>query len=235
MKKQISKYKLVKYLHEQMVSWKPKMLQDGKFVTLDKMDWSRYKTIPIPLIKKYHIGICWDFVNYQTHIFRRWNIKHENYMILFNKTYNNHTFTIININNCLYWVKSSWSMYLGIHKIKNIQEVINILNINGMYDGSFEIIQYDSTSLDARLNFQSFINKIKAERRYHMKDEIKCKKDFKFEVLSEDDLIKRDNYTGACSGSRSDCCTRVCTNCGEIASADEWGRFLELNAGVIQY
>lgn len=61
------------------------------------------------------------------------------------------------------------------------------------------------------------------------------KRDFKFEILTEEDLIKRDNYTGGCSGSRSDCCTRVCTRDGEIASSDEWGKYLELNAGVIQY
>ncbi len=58
---------------------------------------------------------------------------------------------------------------------------------------------------------------------------------FKFEILTEEDLIKRENYTGGCSGSRSDCCTRVCTRNGEIASAEEWGEYLELNAGVIQY
>lgn len=60
-------------------------------------------------------------------------------------------------------------------------------------------------------------------------------KNFKFEVLSEEDLVKRNNYSAGCSGSRSDCCTRVCTRDGEIASAEEWGKYLELNAGVIQY
>lgn len=58
---------------------------------------------------------------------------------------------------------------------------------------------------------------------------------FKFTVLEEKDLIKRENFTGGCSGSRSDCCTRVCTRIGEIASVDEWNKYLELNAGVIQY
>lgn len=63
----------------------------------------------------------------------------------------------------------------------------------------------------------------------------KEEKNFKFKVLSEEDLIKRDNYTGGCSGGRSDCCTRVCTRIGEIATAEEWGKYLEINAGVIQY
>lgn len=64
---------------------------------------------------------------------------------------------------------------------------------------------------------------------------MKKEKDFKFTVLTEEELVKRENYSAGCSGSRSDCCTRVCTKNGEVASADEWGKYLELNAGVIQY
>lgn len=47
-----------------------------------------------------------------------------------------------------------------------------------------------------------------------------------------------EDYTADCSGSRSDCCTRVCTrNCNEDYAAEEedWGNFLEVEGGVIQY
>lgn len=45
-------------------------------------------------------------------------------------------------------------------------------------------------------------------------------------------------YTTTCSGSRSDCCTRVCTraNVGsDDGSLDSWDEYLEVNAGVLQY
>lgn len=46
------------------------------------------------------------------------------------------------------------------------------------------------------------------------------------------------HYSDGCSGGRSDCCTRVCTrneaNSDENSLA-EWDRYLEVNAGVIQY
>jgi len=41
-------------------------------------------------------------------------------------------------------------------------------------------------------------------------------------------------YTATCSGSRSDCCTRVCTR-ADSGSLDVWDKYLEANAGVLQY
>lgn len=46
-------------------------------------------------------------------------------------------------------------------------------------------------------------------------------------------------YSDGCSGSRSECCTRVCTRAG-VKSNDEdslkaWDDYLEANAGVLQY
>lgn len=46
------------------------------------------------------------------------------------------------------------------------------------------------------------------------------------------------NYSDGCSGSRSDCCTRVCTKAGIKSNDDSlksWDNYLEVNAGVIQY
>ena len=56
---------------------------------------------------------------------------------------------------------------------------------------------------------------------------------FKFEVIN--DSFTNSRYTGGCSGGRSDCCTRVCTRFAQVANAEQWGNFLEVNAGVIQY
>ena len=56
---------------------------------------------------------------------------------------------------------------------------------------------------------------------------------FTFEILSDSELSCA--YTGGCSGGRSDCCTRVCTRYAQPANVEQWGKFLEVNAGVIQY
>jgi len=61
---------------------------------------------------------------------------------------------------------------------------------------------------------------------------IRMNLDFKFEVVADNTFHA---FTGTCSGSRSDCCTRVGTRNAEPANAEQWGQFLELNAGVVQY
>lgn len=58
-------------------------------------------------------------------------------------------------------------------------------------------------------------------------------KDLVFEEVAEEDFFA--DYTGGCSGKRSDCCTRVCTRDGYVASEEEWGKFLAVEGGVIQY
>ena len=51
-------------------------------------------------------------------------------------------------------------------------------------------------------------------------------------------MDKSTTYSDGCSGGRSDCCTRVCTN-NNIGSSDDsiesWDDYLEVNAGVLQY
>ena len=59
------------------------------------------------------------------------------------------------------------------------------------------------------------------------------KDDFLFEEVKDQELFAE--YSAGCSGSRSDCCTRVCTKAGEYATEEQWGQFLEVNKGVVQY
>ena len=54
-----------------------------------------------------------------------------------------------------------------------------------------------------------------------------------FEEISDEELFA--DYTADCSGNRSDCCTRVCTRNGVVATEEEWGKFLEIEGGIIQY
>lgn len=58
-------------------------------------------------------------------------------------------------------------------------------------------------------------------------------KELVFEEIAEEDFFA--DYTGGCSGGRSDCCTRVCTRDDYVASEQEWGKFLAVEGGVIQY
>lgn len=58
------------------------------------------------------------------------------------------------------------------------------------------------------------------------------KGDITFEEIGEEEVIF--GYSAGCSGSRSDCCTRVCKDEGFASEAD-WGKFLEIEGGVIQY
>ena len=53
------------------------------------------------------------------------------------------------------------------------------------------------------------------------------------EEINENEMFA--DYTAGCSGDRSDCCTRVCTRDKYVASEAEWGKFLEVEGGVIQY
>lgn len=53
-----------------------------------------------------------------------------------------------------------------------------------------------------------------------------------FEEISEEKIFSA--YSAGCSGSRSDCCTRVCRD-ENYANEEDWGKFLEIEGGVIQY
>lgn len=60
------------------------------------------------------------------------------------------------------------------------------------------------------------------------------------EVRIDGGAVDGANYTDGCSGSRSDCCTRVCSaGCsqdGTFAGTQEaWEQFLFLKGGEIQY
>ncbi|MBF0098947.1 MAG: hypothetical protein HQM04_17070 [Magnetococcales bacterium] len=56
------------------------------------------------------------------------------------------------------------------------------------------------------------------------------------EIAVEEDMVNGANYTASCSGSRSDCCTRVCSQDATFAGTNtDWEHFLLLNGGEVQY
>ena len=60
---------------------------------------------------------------------------------------------------------------------------------------------------------------------------------FIFEVISDTELGEQLEKRGMklLSNVRSECCTRVCTRYAQPANENQWGRFLKVNAGVVQY
>lgn len=59
------------------------------------------------------------------------------------------------------------------------------------------------------------------------------KEDLVFEEISDRDFF--NEYSQGCSGSRSDCCTRVCTRNQLVAKEEDWCKFLAVDGGVVQY
>lgn len=61
--------------------------------------------------------------------------------------------------------------------------------------------------------------------------------DLSFEVITETHATPDSGrYSDGCSGSRSDCCTRVCTRINDESSTLEaWDLYLDINTGVLQY
>ena len=56
------------------------------------------------------------------------------------------------------------------------------------------------------------------------------------EVSFENGMINGQEYTGSCSGGRSDCCTRTCSLDQNFAESEKgWEEFLKVEGGQVQY
>ena len=57
-----------------------------------------------------------------------------------------------------------------------------------------------------------------------------------FTVVSNEPGMNSVSYTATCSGSRSDCCTRVCSADANFAgSQEDWEKYLNVKGGQVQY
>lgn len=65
----------------------------------------------------------------------------------------------------------------------------------------------------------------------------KKKLDFTFEILSDTELGSTLEKRGMklLSNLRSECCTRTCTRHAQPANEEQWGRFLDVHAGIVMY
>ena len=137
---------------------------DGKVVKDIDIDWDKYKTIPIAIMDKKKVGICWDFVNYEHASLAKLNINHDCYFFLSTNSHDvgkiiTHTFIIININNDLYWIEAAWKKHRGVHHISSIDSVIRMLQ-NTYGKNPYDLIRYNPEGLDIGLDSQQYINYI---------------------------------------------------------------------------
>ena len=155
----------IKSLNSELNKWKYGVVIDGNVITdSSKIDWSKYKTIPIDDMKKYKAGICWDFVNYQHDIFKRNGYPDESYMFIVARNNNpndiaTHTFSTVDIGDKTYWFESSWSEHKGIHEVTSYKDVINALRKEYGADNAFDVYKYNPDGLDKNLTDSEFFEK----------------------------------------------------------------------------
>ena len=148
----------MKKFNRELNSHKYGIRVNGKTYTDEKdidINWSIYETIPIADFKKYKVGVCWDFVNYQHSVFKTRGLHDTSYfyMGLLNDDPNDivtHTFSIVDIDGKKYWVESSWYKHQGVHTVKSFKDVVKYLNED--YDiKEFEVYEYNPDGLDNNL------------------------------------------------------------------------------------
>lgn len=60
--------------------------------------------------------------------------------------------------------------------------------------------------------------------------------EFGFAIVADEDGMESVAYTATCSGSRSDCCTRVCSADANFTdNAEAWEKYLAIKGGQVQY
>lgn len=96
-------------------------------VTLES--WNKYYLLTPSEFEKYHGGICWDYVVYETFYFKKYfsGVKFETYFQVVDdgKNYPSHTFLIFEYNNKYYWFESSWKPEAGIYGFNTKNDAIN--------------------------------------------------------------------------------------------------------------
>lgn len=142
------------------------IINGKKYVNPDDTIMSKYKTIPISIMEKEHIGICWDFLNYQHDWFKKNNINDESYFYIQSKSDDpndivTHTFSIITINGSKYWFESSWGSHKGIHNISSWKDVVKSLCDRYNKDDRlpYSVFKYNPDGLDKNVKNEDFFEK----------------------------------------------------------------------------
>ena len=91
-------------------------------------DFSNYHTISPIDFSKYHIGVCWDYANYEYEYFKEYfkNIFCQLYYIEMAGLPEEptHTWLSYETNNKVYVIESSWESNRGIHEYDTKEEML---------------------------------------------------------------------------------------------------------------
>lgn len=149
---------------------------DGKVVKDNDIDWDKYRTIPIDIMNKKKVGICWDFVNYEHASLEKLNINHDCYLFLSTNskdagTIITHTFIIMDIHGDNYWIEAAWNKHSGVHHISSVDSVVKMLQAE-YGKNPYDLIRYNPKGLDMGLTSQQYLDYIyqhgTMERRRHI-------------------------------------------------------------------
>jgi ribosomal protein S18 acetylase RimI-like enzyme len=161
---ELNSFEDIKAFNKELNKWKYGVLINGKVYTKSsEIDWSKYKTIPIELIDKHHVGICWDFVNYEYYYFNKNHIPTESYLFVMQKSDNpddivTHTFIIFRYEGKKYWFESSWFGHQGIHEVSGYKDVVKEL-VDKYGKHSYSVYKYDPKGMDKNITNGQFFKK----------------------------------------------------------------------------
>ena len=192
----------IKSFNRELNKWKYGVLVNGKVYTdSSKIDWSKYKTIPLKDIEKYHVGICWDFVNYQHYYFKKNKIKDESYMVVLQLSDNpddigTHTFSIFNYDGKKYWFESSWMSHQGIKEVNSwkdvVEEWVNCYDKTKSKSKPYSVYKYNPDGLDNNVDNGKFFDKVTRNLIYNYEGTVNESKDAS---TMEDGFKKKSGYT----------------------------------------
>jgi hypothetical protein len=198
--------KKINNLNSQMNDeWDYGVLLNGKKITdLDNMDWSKYRTIPIDVMKKEKIGVCWDFVNYQHSFFKDNGYPDETFMVVSKRSNDpddilTHTFSIVKIGDKKYWVESAKWNDRGVHEVISYKDVINKFIKDEYVRNDYDIYKYNPDGMDNNLTDQEYFNRVTSTKNLVETSQIKHSDDelyhygtkgMKWGVTNEEDTSK---------------------------------------------
>ena len=153
---------LEKFNHE-LNTYKYGILVNGKIYDEKDIDtyWAQYRTIPIADFRKYKVGVCWDFVNYQHSMFKSHALHDTSYFYMGAMSDDpndvvTHTFSLVDIGGKKYWFESSWYIHQGVHEVKSFKDVI--MHLNKEYKvKEFEVYTYNPDGLDKNLTNNEYV------------------------------------------------------------------------------
>lgn len=72
------------------------------------------------------IGVCWDQVEFERYYFKKCNIKHNTYFIVYYDDVKNpsHTFLTYENNDKYIWFENSWEKYKGVHEYETLCDLL---------------------------------------------------------------------------------------------------------------